>query len=109
MLFLKKKATIQEIFYQMSCMKEKLSIYAKKLYPLFPNCYFIDFFPCCCCFHQGKHLDFDFFIKFLDNIEKFSAFGLELFNIILEFNEKNLNPSVFPDGNSNIVEKSIKY
>ena len=50
-----------------------------------------------------------FFIKFLDNIEKFSASGLELFNIILEFNEKNLNPSVFPDGNSTIVEKSIKY
>ena len=39
-----------------------------------------------------------FFIKFSSNIEKFSAFGLELFNITLEFNEKNLNPSVFPDG-----------
>ena len=49
-----------------------------------------------------------FFIKFLGNIEKFSAFGLELFNITLEFNEKNLNPSVFPDGNNNDVEKSIK-
>ena len=40
-----------------------------------------------------------FFIQFLGNIEKFSAFGLELFNITLELNEKNLYPSVFPNGN----------
>ena len=39
-------------------------------------------------FHLGKHLDWDFFIKFEDNIEKFEAEGRELFNIIQEFNEK---------------------
>ena len=98
MLFLKNKATIEEKIYQMSCMKDKYSIYAKKLSPLFPKSYFLDF-PWWCCFPSGKTLGFRFFfIKFSSNIEKFSAFGLELFNITLEFNEKNLNPSVFPDG-----------
>ena len=60
MLFLKNKATIQENFYQMSCMKEKLSIYAKKLYPLFPNCYFIRF-SLSLLFPSGKTLGFRFF------------------------------------------------
>ena len=49
-----------------------------------------------------------FFNKFSSNIEKFSAFGLELFNITLEFIEKHLYPSVFPNGNNNDEEKSIK-
>ena len=49
-----------------------------------------------------------FFIKFESNIEKFEAEGRELFNITREFNEKNRNPSVFPDGNDKDVEKSIK-
>ena len=49
-----------------------------------------------------------FFIKYESNIEKFEAEGRELFNITQEFNEKNQNPSVFPDGNNNDVEKSIK-
>ena len=48
-----------------------------------------------------------FFIKFEDNIEKFEAGGRELFNIIQEFNEKNRNPSVFPDGNSNNKERNL--
>ena len=39
-------------------------------------------------FYLGKHLDWDLFIKFEDNIEKFEAEGRELFNIIQEFNEK---------------------
>ena len=96
--FLKTKQQFKKIFYQMSCMKDKYSIYAKKLSPLFPKSYFLDF-PWWCCFPSGKTLGFRFFfIKFSSNIEKFSAFGLELFNITLEFNEKNLNPSVFPDG-----------
>ena len=58
-------------------------------------------------FYLGKHLDWDFFIKFEDNIEKFEAEGRELFNIIQEFNEKNRNPSVFPDGNSNNKERNL--
>ena len=48
-----------------------------------------------------------FFIKFEDNIEKFEAGGRELFNIIQEFNEKNRNPSVFSDGNSNNKERNL--
>ena len=82
----------------MSCINRNLSTNAKKLSPLFPKSYFLDF-PWWCCFPSGKTLGFRFFfIKFSSNIEKFSAFGLELFNITLEFNEKNLNPSVFLDG-----------
>ena len=49
-----------------------------------------------------------FFIKFEDNIEKFEAEGRELFNITQEFNEKNRNPSVFPDGNNKDKENRIK-
>ena len=49
-----------------------------------------------------------FFIKFEGNIEKFEAEGRELFNITQEFNEKNLNPSVFPDGNNKDKENRIK-
>ena len=49
-----------------------------------------------------------FFIKFEGNIEKFEAGGRELFNITQEFNEKNRNPSVFPDGNNKDKENRIK-
>ena len=49
-----------------------------------------------------------FFIKFEGNIEKFEAEGRELFNITQEFNEKNRNPSVFPDGNNKDKENRIK-
>ena len=39
-----------------------------------------------------------FFIKFEGNIEKFEA---------EEFNEKNQNPSVFPDGNNTNKERNL--
>ena len=42
-----------------------------------------------------------FFNKFSSNIEKFSAVGLEFFNITFEFIEKNLNTRVLRHGNNN--------
>ena len=51
--FLKTKQQFKKFFYQMSCMKDKYSIYAKKLSPLFPKSYFLDF-PWWCCFPSGK-------------------------------------------------------
>ena len=41
------------------------------------------------------------FNKFSSNIEKFSAVGLEFFNITFEFIEKNLNTRVLQHGNNN--------
>ena len=38
---------------------------------------------------------------FSSNIEKFSAVGLEFFNITFEFIEKNLNTRVLQHGNNN--------
>ena len=47
-------------------------------------------------------------IKFESNLEKFEAEGRELFNITQEFNEKNQNPSVFPNGKQHHQGKSRK-
>ena len=53
----------------MSCMKDKYSIYAKKLSPLFPKSYFLDF-SMTLVFPSGENTWIKtFFIKFEDNIE----------------------------------------
>ena len=89
----------------MSCKKDNLSMSKKSYIPYFLTVILYDF-PCHCCFRQGKHLDFDFFIKFEGNIEKFEA---ENFSILPKnLMEKNRNPSVFPDGNNKDKENRIK-
>ena len=79
----------------MSGIKDKYSIDAKKLYPFLSKCYFI-VSPFHWCFHLGKHLGFRLFSLNSRIILKYSRLRLEYFNIILEFNEKSLNPRCFP-------------
>ena len=75
---------------------------------LCPKSYFLDF-SMVVLFSVWENTWIEiFFIKFESNIEKFEAEGRELFNITREFNEKNRNPSVFPDGKQHPQGKSRK-
>ena len=108
MSFLKNKPTIQEKFYQMSCMKEKLSIYAKKLYPLFPNCYFIRF-SLSLLFPSGKTLGFRFFSLNSWVILKSSRPSASNFSILPSNLMKKISIQVFSlTENTTTMEKSRK-
>ena len=108
MSFLKNKPTIQENFYQMSCMKDKYSIYAKKLSPLFPKSYFLDF-PWWCCFPSGKTLGFRFFSLNSRVILKSSRPSASNFSILLSNLMKKISIQVFSQTENNTtMEKSRK-
>ena len=92
----------------MSCIKDKYSIDAKKLYLYLLKFFFVDF-SLSVLFPSGKTLGFWFFSYNSRVILKISrAKALKIFNITLELYEKNRNPSVLPDGNNTGVEKTTK-
>ena len=106
--FLKTKQQFKKNFYQMSCMKDKYSIYAKKLSPLFPKSYFLDF-PWWCCFPSGKTLGFRFFSLNSRVILKSSRPSASNFSILLSNLMKKISIQVFSQTENNTtMEKSRK-